>query len=315
MTNKKNIIAIIGPTAVGKTSLSLKLAQKINAEIVSVDSRQVYRYMNVGTDKVDFETRQIIPHHLIDIVDPDQVYSAADFCRDATSTIERIQKRGKTVLLVGGTPFYYKALTGLLSKDLPKSETVRKEIEKDISSNGLLNLYKELLTIDPQYAAKIHPNDVVRIMRAIEIYKITGKNTTWWHMNQKKIDCKYNILYLGLIKSRSVLYKNIEQRVKNQFENGYVEEVEWLLNNGYSPELPALRGFGYKDIINYINGGCSFLEAINSDIKQTKTFSRKQMTWFKHFEPTKWYNFDSMTADFILDDAFKIIRKYLKMDI
>ena len=314
MKNKKKLIAIIGPTAVGKTQISLELAKRINAEVISVDSRQVYRYLNIGTDKVDQGIRREIPHHLIDIVDPDQVYSAADFSRDATDAIKRISKRKKTPLLVGGTPFYYKALTGALSKDLPKDLTIRKELEEEIDSKGLFSLYTELKKIDTVLADRIHPNDTTRIMRGLEIHRITNKSASWWYKNQKKTDSLYDILYIGLIRSREILYKNIEQRVKIQFASGYPEEVKWLLDNGYSPKLSALQGFGYRELIKFFNGHCSFSEAINDDIKHTKAFSRKQMTWFKHFDPLCWFDLDTTTINNVLDGILKRTKEHLNED-
>ncbi len=312
MKNKTNVIAIIGPTAVGKTIFSLELARKINAEIISVDSRQVYRYLDVGTDKVDLNIRREIPHHLIDIVDPDQIYSAADFTVDATDSINRIKNRGKVPLLIGGTPFYYKALTGALSENLPKNVETRMSLEDEINNKGLLFLYNELSKIDPSSAAKIHQNDSVRIMRALEIYRITGKNASWWYKNQKKLGSLYNIFYIGLIRSRETLYKNIEKRVKIQFASGYPEEVKWLLDNGYSPKLTSLQGFGYRELAKYLQGECSLADAIKDDIKFTKAFSRRQMTWFKHFEPVKWYDFDSITITDALKDAIELSNDHLK---
>lgn len=286
------VIAIIGPTAVGKTKFSLELAGKLNAEVISVDSRQVYRYLDVGTDKVSLEIRHEILHHLIDVADPDQVYSAADFASQAADSIARIRNRGRVPLLIGGTPFYYNALRGTLSEDLPKDAAVRKILEDEIEQKGLAELHCELSTIDPAAAKKIHPNDPVRIMRALEIYRITGKPATWWYENQVKIDSPFDIFYIGLIRARANLYENIASRVKKQFSNGYPEEVEWLLAQGYSPSLPALQGFGYRELVQYIKGSCSYDEALEGDIRSTKVFSRRQMTWFKHFSPAMWYDFD-----------------------
>ena len=306
------VIAIIGPTAVGKTAFSLKLARSLDAEIVSVDSRQVYRYLDVGTDKVDLKTRKEILHHLIDIVDPDQVFSAADFSAQASDAIERIRARGRTPLLIGGTPFYYKALCGSLSDDLPKDEAMRMTLEGEISEHGLAFLYDELTLADPVAASKIHQNDPVRIMRALEIYRLTGKPITWWYEHQKKITTPYDIFYIGLIRGRATLYANIEKRAAAQFDNGYPEEVEWLLSKGYSPKLPALQGFGYRELVKYIQGQCSLEEALNGDVKSTKAFSRRQMTWFKHFEPAVWYDFDTVDIDAALDDALRRSEKHME---
>lgn len=296
------LIAIIGPTAVGKTEFSITLAEKLNAEVISVDSRQVYRYLDVGTDKISVDIRKKILHHLIDIADPDQVFSAADFADQASDAVKRITARGRVPLLIGGTPFYYKALCGFLSESLPKDENVRKELEKKVSEGGLPELHYELAQIDPVAGERIHPNDSVRIMRALEIFRITGKNSTYWYEKQEKITQPYDILYIGLNRDRTELYANIDSRVRKQFNNGYIEEVEWLLKQGYSPKLPALQGFGYRELVEYINGECSFEEAILGDIRSTKAFSRRQMTWFKHFEPTHWYNLSSVSYSDVLKD-------------
>lgn len=301
--NKIPIIAIIGPTAVGKTMFSLELAKNLNAEVISVDSRQVYRYLNVGTDKVDAEIRKEVLHHLIDVADPDQIFSAADFASQTEDAVKRIRSRGRVPLLIGGTPFYYKALTGSLSTDLPKDSAMRTLLEKEISERGLNEMHGELAEVDPTAAAKIHPNDPVRIMRALEIYRLTGKNASWWYENQEKIDSQYDIFYIGLIRDRSTLYKNIENRVKVQFASGYPEEVEWLLKQGYSRNLPSMQGFGYRELVEYLKGKCTFEEALMGDIRSTKAFSRRQMTWFKHFAPAIWYDFDTQSIDDVLKES------------
>ena len=306
------VIAIIGPTAVGKTMFSLELAAKLNAEIISVDSRQVYRYLNVGTDKVDMEIRKEILHHLIDVADPDQIFSAADFALQASDAISRIIARGRTPLLIGGTAFYYKALLGSLSEDIPKDTCVREQLKAEISEIGLQALYEQLAVIDPSVAVKIHPNDPVRIMRALEIYRITGKPAGWWYEHQERISSPYDIFYIGLTRDRCNLYTNIERRVKVQFASGYPEEVEWLLSKGYSPDLPALQGFGYKELVMYLQGKCTFSDAIEGDIKSTKAFSRRQMTWFKHFEPAVWYDFDEVKLSDALEEARTKCQRHLE---
>lgn len=312
--NEKKIpvIAIIGPTAVGKTAFSLELATRLNAEIISVDSRQVYRYLDVGTDKVSLEIRKQVLHHLIDVADPDQIYSAADFASQASDAISRIKKRGRVPLLIGGTAFYYKALCGTLSEDLPKDPTLRKVLEEEIEEQGILKLHSELMALDPTAAEKIHHNDYVRIIRALEIYRLTGKTATWWYENQVKIESTSDILYIGLIRDRANLYIKIADRVRQQFSNGYPEEVEWLLAQGYSPKLPALQGFGYKELVEFLQGKCSYEEAIEGDIRATKTFSRKQMAWFKHFEPAIWYDFDKYEMSKAIEDVLPHCIKHLE---
>lgn len=300
MTEKIPVIAIIGPTAVGKTALSLELAGRLNAEVISVDSRQVYRYLDVGTDKVSPATRREIPHHLIDVADPDQVYSAADFAEQAEDAVKRIRARGAVPLLAGGTPFYYRALTGALSEHLPSDAEVRLALENEIAERGLAALHQELRAVDPVSAARIHEHDPIRTMRALEIYRITGKTAAWWYEKNEKIIAPYDILYIGLIRDRTALYENIERRVRTQFANGYPEEVEWLLARGYSPRLPALQGFGYRELVEYHQGKRTFEEAILGDIRSTKVFSRRQMTWFKRFSPAKWYDVGALSARQVL---------------
>lgn len=303
--NEKKIplIAIIGPTAVGKTQFSLGLADKLNAEIISVDSRQVYRYLDVGTDKIDLETRKRYIHHMIDIVDPDQIYSAADFAADTMDAVRRIIKRGRVPLLIGGSALYYKALEGALSADLPKDEKVRNDIAREISEAGLDELYKQLVSVDPVSAEKIHPNDSIRISRALEVYRLTGKPVSWWYEHQERDNSEVDIFYIGLLRDRADLYQNIEKRVYKQFNSGYPEEVEWLLKNGYSENLPSMQGFGYKELVLYHKGIMTFDEAAEGDIRATKVFSRRQMTWFKHFQPAEWYNVGTVSVDNILTDV------------
>ena len=168
------------------------------------------------------------------------------------------------------------------------------------------------MALDPTAGEKIHCNDAVRIIRAIEIYRITGKTPTWWYENQVKIDSAADIFYIGLIRERANLYKKIAERVRNQFSNGYPEEVEWLLAQGYSPKLPAMQGFGYKELVAYVQGKCSYEEAIEGDIRATKAFSRKQMTWFKHFEPAIWYDFDKYEMSKALEDVLPHCIRHLE---
>lgn len=311
---KTPVIAIIGPTAVGKTKFSLELARRLNAEVISVDSRQVYRYLDVGTDKVSPEIRREILHHLIDVADPDQIYSAADFALQASDAIERIRARDRVPLLIGGTAFYYKALCGTLSEDLPKDLSVRKRLEEEIKERGLAELHSELRAVDPAAGEKIHPNDHVRTMRAVEIFRITGKSATWWYENQAKMESPYDIFYIGLIRDRVNLYKNIEARIKQQFSNGYPEEVEWLLAQGYSPKLPALQGFGYRELVQYVKGNCSYEDALEGDIRSTKAFSRRQMTWFKHFQPSLWYDFDKYEMSEAMEDVLPHCLRHLEQE-
>ncbi len=282
--SKIKILAVIGPTAVGKTAMSLNLARSLNAEIISVDSRQVYRYMDVGTDKISPEIRREIPHHLIDVCYPDEIFTASDFVARATECVEEIRARGKTPLFVGGTPFYYQALfSRLLSIDVPGDEKIRTELRALETGE----LYARLQAVDPESATRLHPNDRFRVTRALEICTVSGKKVSDLYGTPKN-DSPYDVLYLGLFKPREILVSGIESRVRSQFASGYPEEVKWLLDHGYSPDLPSMQGFGYRELVLYHQGKMTFEEAIMGDVIATRQFAKRQMTWFKKFPPAFW---------------------------
>ncbi|MDR1515318.1 MAG: tRNA (adenosine(37)-N6)-dimethylallyltransferase MiaA [Synergistaceae bacterium] len=305
---RRIIYAIVGPTASGKTNAGFELARRVGAEIISVDSRQVYRYLDVGTDKISAADRRIVPHHLIDVADPDEIFSAADFLERASNAISRISSRGRIPLLVGGTPLYYRALEGnLLSESLPKDETVRKKLELEASAAGTSALHGRLLNVDPQSAARIHPNDRVRLVRALELYELTGRPAPELYAEKRKMGASVELFYFGMSMPRPLLYEKIERRVNQQFRSGYVEEVEWLLGLGYSRALPALQGFGYREIADYLDGKITFEEAIQGDIRSTKAFSRRQDTWFKHFSPILWYDIFKCTIEKVVGDMEEVI--------
>lgn len=293
-TRKQAIVAVIGPTAVGKTAMSLGLARALNAEVISVDSRQVYRYMDVGTDKISQEVRREIPHHLIDVVDPDQVYTASDFTVQAANCVKRIMARGRVPLFVGGTPFYYQALfSQLLSIDVPTDVKLRAELfalEAD-------ELYGRLKMCDPESAARLHPNDKFRVSRALEIFLLSGRPASDWYARYRPAESPYDVLYLGLFKPRGVLVGGIEQRVRRQFSSGYPEEVKWLLDHGYSPNLPSMQGFGYKELVLFHQGRMTLEEAIMGDVIATRQFAKRQMTWFKKFKGAVWCDLSQGTPE------------------
>lgn len=297
------IFAIIGPTAVGKTRAAFELAHMIGAEIISVDSRQVYRYLDVGTDKISAAERREIPHHLIDVADPDEVFTAFDFVNAAERAADRIIARGKVPILAGGSPMWYKALEGaVLSNSLPRDEAVRKDLEAFASERGNHALHERLTSVDPISASKIHPNDFVRLSRALEIYTLTGRPASDIYAEQSKVGGSRRITYFALDSPREALYERIEKRVVQQFHSGYPEEVEWLLKNGYSRDLPAMQGFGYRELVKYIDGEMSFEDALAGDVRSTKAFARRQTTWFKQFSPVIWYDTSISTIDLIVKD-------------
>lgn len=295
--------AVVGPTAVGKTRVSFELARAIGGEIISVDSRQVYRYLDVGTDKISLAERKVVIHHMIDVADPDEVFTAADFVVGAERAMARVSARGRVPILAGGTPMYYKALSGLLlSESLPKDESVRRDLEGIAQNYGSEVLHDTLKQIDPTAAERIHPNDRVRIVRALEIYKLTGRSATALYAEQKKMGSAARVVYFGITSPRALLYERIERRVHEQFHGGYPEEVRWLLDNGYSRDLPAMQGFGYRELVQYLDGQISFEEALEGDVRATKAFSRRQMTWFRQFSPIIWYDLSEKSMESVVAD-------------
>ena len=295
------VVAIIGPTAVGKTALSLELAERLNAEVVSVDSRQVYRYMDVGTDKISLSERRSVLHHLIDIADPDEIFSVALFVKLAQEAVERARSRGRIPLFVGGTPFYYNALfNASMTADLPEDRETRTRFEKLAEEEGVEALHKMLGEIDPETAARLHPNDVRRVSRALELNALTGTPPSQLYSFGEKTRSNMDVLYIGLNRPRAELFGNIESRVRRQFASGYPEEVEWLLKNGFDERFPSMQGFGYKELVAWFRGAMTLDEALEGDIRRTKAFCRRQMTWFSKFSPVLWYDVSEFNASELL---------------
>ena len=289
--NRQPVVALIGSTAVGKTALSLSIAENLNAEIISVDSRQVYRYMDIGTDKISQSFRHEIPHHMIDIVDPDEKFTVSDFAELASQAAKRIYTRGKVPLFVGGTPFYYNALFhASLNQDLPSDNNIREKYEALANSQGAELLHMRLSEVDPVTAGKLHKNDIQRVTRALEIWDLTGKAPSQIYNEGTKRDYGFDVLYIGLSRSREELFSRIAIRLEQEFNSGFPEEVEWLLDNGFDERFTPLKGLGYSELIDYHRGKITFDSALENSIARTKAFCRRQQTWFKKFEPAIWFN-------------------------
>ena len=285
------VVALIGPTAVGKTALSLELAHRLNAEIISVDSRQVYRYMDVGTDKVSRETRRQILHHAIDVADPDEAFTVASFVDLAVDAVQRIALRGKRALFVGGTPFYYQALFhASLNAALPRDPEARRRYEDLAEREGAAALHRRLAEVDEESARRLHPNDVRRVSRALEIWEASGLSASRLYEEGEKANWGLDVLYLGLNRPRADLFERISKRVSQQFSSGYPEEVRWLIEHGFDERFPSMQGFGYKELAAWCRGQMSLKDALEGDISRTKAFCRRQMTWFSKFEPALWYD-------------------------
>ena len=292
------LICLLGPTAVGKTEIAIQLAQRLNAEIVSVDSRQIYRQMDIGTAKPTAEEQQAARHHLIDCIDISQLFSVADYQSLADAAIADIQNRGKRVLLVGGAGLYFRAIVDGLFEGPGANPALRKRLEGEAAQFGVDALHKQLQTYDPESAERIHPNNVVRVIRALEVYELTGTPMSelqqQWHPEEQR----YPFIAFGLTMPRVLLYRRIEQRVDAMLANGLIGEVESLLAAGYARDSVALQSFGYRELIAYLDGDCTYLEAVTQLKQNTRRFAKRQLTWFRKDTRIEWLDRES-TSDVI----------------
>jgi len=286
--DKPKIIVICGPTASGKTALSIELAKKINGEIISSDSMQIYKNMDIGTAKPSKEEMQGIPHHLLDFVEPNQRYSVAEFKKDAETAIEEILAKGKTPIIVGGTGLYVDSLIyGIEYQDIELDEKYRQELEYRVEKEGLAPIYEEAKKIDSQAMEKISPNDKKRILRVLEIYKATGKNKTEQEAESRKKGVKYDYIVFAINWEREQLYERINKRVDIMIEQGLIEEVKQLLEK-YDEFPTAMQGLGYKEVVEYLQGTTSKEEMIEKIKMETRRYAKRQITWFKKNKQTIW---------------------------
>lgn len=282
------VILIAGPTGVGKTELSLEIAELLAAEVVNADSMQIYRYMDVGTAKPSREERDRIRHHLLDIVDPDQAFDAARYLEAATPVVATLHERNKIPLVTGGTGLYMKVLTRGICPGAPCDRKVREQLENEARSRGLLQLHEELSRVDPFLGAKIHPHDRQRILRALEVYRISGTPLSWWQSQHRFEKCRYRAIKIFLYRDREELYARINQRVLIMMEQGFLEEVRKLLDMGYGPDLKSMQSLGYKQLTEHLRGECSLETAIYRVQRETRRYAKRQMTWFRGDPEFRW---------------------------
>ena len=285
---KPKLLCLLGPTAVGKTEVAIRLAQHLGAEIISVDSRQIYRQMDIGTAKPTPEEQQAAPHHLIDCVDITEPFSVADYQSLADTAITEIQNSGKQVLLVGGAGLYFRAIVDGLFEGPAADPTFRKRLEYEAAEHGVEVLHDRLRTCDPESADRIHPNNVIRVIRALEVYELTGTPMSEHQQQWQPENQRYPFIAFGLTMPRELLYRRIEQRVDVMLANGLIAEVESLLAAGYSRDTFALQSFGYKELIAYLDGECTYLEAIEQLKQNTRRFAKRQLTWFRKDARIEW---------------------------
>jgi len=272
------LVAIVGPTAIGKSKLAIRLAQTFDGEIVSADSRQVYRYMDIGTAKPSPEERALVPHHLIDVVDPDEDFTLAIYQDMAHQAIEAIQKRGKLALLVGGSGLYVQAVVGgwRIPRVAPDPE-LRHNLEERAAREGYMALYEELKQVDPAAAKRIDPRNTRRLIRALEVCQISGMPFSQLQQSSPS----FRTLVVGLTTERADLYQRIDSRVDGMMERGLVQETEGLIKRGYSLDLPSMSGIGYKQIGRYLQGQLDLPQAVQQIKFETHRFARHQYAWFR----------------------------------
>ncbi len=287
---KPTVIVICGPTASGKTALSIELAKKINGEIVSADSMQIYKDMDIGSAKVTLDEMQGIKHYLIDQVYPNERYSVANYKQDSKNAIEEIIKKGKTPIVVGGTGLYIDALIYEIEyKDIAINEEYRKELEKIRDEQGLEVLYQKALEIDPIAMKKISPNDFKRITRVLEIYEATGKTKTQQEAESRLNEVPYNYKVFAIDYNREKLYERINKRVDIMIEKGLIEEVKNLLEK-YLEFSTAMQGLGYKEVKQYLDGELTKEEMIEKIKQESRRYAKRQFTWFRKNKQTIWIN-------------------------
>lgn len=307
------LIVIAGPTATGKTSLSVNLSDFFDMEIINADSRQVYKYMDIGTCKPTIEERRRVVHHLLDIVLPDQEYNAGKFTQDAEVVIKNINSRNKIPFIVGGTGLYIKALTYGLDFIPGKDDKIRLELKEILQKEGTEELYQTLQKVDPDATKNIHPNDFIRILRALEIYYQTGKPVSslhTWEKNKNRL--KFRILSIGLYMERKKLYETIRNRVDKMIKEGWIDEVRFLLEAGYNENLNSLKGIGYKQICQYLKGELKLNEATGLIKRDTCRYAKRQMTWFRNMKDIIWFDItDESNKKDVLNEVKKKIESLM----
>ena len=311
MNEKQPLIIITGPTAVGKTALSVETALKLNGEIISADSMQVYRGMDIGTAKIKEEEKKGVPHYLIDIINPDEEFNVTVFKDMAKKCIDDITSRGKIPIIAGGTGFYIQSVlydVDFTDYDEDKRSEVRMLLEDTLEEKGIDFMYERLNEVDPKYAEVIHKNNIRRVLHGLEYNIMTGNRLSEHNEEQRERTSPYNFLYCVLNDDRAKVYGRINKRVDEMLREGLADEVRGLLDAGYSRELQSMQGLGYKEMADYLYGECPYDEAVEIIKRDTRHFAKKQLTWFKRERVTVEVNREALGSeekilDFVLSAA------------
>ncbi len=296
---KKPLLILTGPTAVGKTRLSIKLAKAVNGEIISADSMQVYRYMDIGSAKIKPEETEGVPHHLIDVLDPEEEFNVVTFQKMCKKCMEEIYGRGHVPILTGGTGFYIQSvLYDIDFTENAEDTTIRDRLEKEAEEKGAEYLHGKLREVDPASAGAIHANNIKRVIRALEFYEQTGEKISLHNETERQKESAYTSCYFVLNDDREKLYERIDRRVDEMLAEGLVAEVEALKKRGCTRKLVSMQGLGYKEILAYLDGEYSLEEAVYRIKRDTRHFAKRQITWFKREKEVIWIN----KSDFSYDD-------------
>lgn len=297
-TEKKTLIILTGPTAVGKTKASIGLAKAIGGEIISADSMQVYRHMDIGSAKITKEEMADVPHYLIDVLEPEEEFHVVRFQQMAKAAMTDIYSRGKIPIIVGGTGFYIQAL--LYDIDFTENEgdsVYREKLEALAKEKGAAYLHGQLAMVDPKSAEEIHANNIKRVIRALEFYHQTGQKISEHNERERQKESPYQFCYFVLNDRRECLYERIDQRVDQMIRNGLVQEVQTLKERGCTKQMVSMQGLGYKEIFSYLEGDCSLEEAVYIIKRDTRHFAKRQLTWFKRERDVIWVQKDELNYD------------------
>lgn len=296
MSEVKPLVVLVGPTAVGKSAAALHLARGFGGEVINADSQQVYRGFDIGTDKPGPDVRAAVPHHLIDVADPRDQFTAADFVAGALAAVREIQGRGRLPLVVGGSGLYLKALLDGLFPGPGRDPDLRRRLEDEARDQGLETLYRKLLDIDPEYARQVRSRDRIRIIRALEVYQTTGRTMTD-HFRETVSPVRHlTVIKAGLDLDRATLYRRIEERIERMFARGLVAEVRGLLAAGVPETAPPFKGLGYRQVLEHLRGGLSLDKAIAAAQLETRHYAKRQLTWFRKMAGVDWFPAGDMPA-------------------
>jgi len=283
-----SLIVISGPTCVGKTDVAIALAEPMGAEIISADAMQVYKHMDIGTAKPTEQQRVRVRHHIVDVVNPDETFSAAIFARMADGVIEDLHQEGRPVFVVGGTGLYIKALTQGFFPAEEQDGGIRKRLKKEAETLGLEVLHKRLQGVDPAAAASIHPNDRYRIIRALEVHEVTGQPISYHQRVHGFQDIRYRTLKIGLTLDREILYDRINRRVDQMLASGLLEEARWLLDHGYASTLRSMQSIGYRHMVDYLEQSIEWAETVRLFKRDTRRYAKRQLTWLRADPEILW---------------------------